>query len=75
MDDRVKIFFSAVIVIMIMSVSFHSVEEIHYFKSFYPKDFTVEEAFFASLVELIKVFLVVAPIMMAYKIVMEIYKD
>ncbi len=75
MDDRVKIFFSAVIVIMIMSVSFHSVEEIHYFKSFYPEEFTVEEAFFASLVELIKVFLVVAPIMLAYKIVMEIYKD
>ena len=75
MDERVKIFLSAVIVIMLMSVAFHSVEEIHYFKSFYPKEFTVEEAFFASLVELIKVFLVAAPIIMAYKIIMEIYKD
>ena len=55
MDNRVKVFLSAVIVIMVMSVSFHSVEEIHYFKTFYPDEFTVQETFYAALVELIKV--------------------
>ncbi|HEX9757241.1 MAG TPA: hypothetical protein VGB26_05520 [Nitrospiria bacterium] len=48
--------------VVIASVSWHSVEEIHYLKSFYPKQFTVEEAFYASGVELIKVILVGLPL-------------
>lgn len=75
MDNKVKVFLSAVIVIMIMSVSFHSVEEIHYFKTFYPEEFTVQDTFYASLVELVKVFLVSFPIIIAYRIIIELYKD
>ena len=52
----------AICIIVIAAVSWHSVEEIHYLKTFYPKQFTVEEAFYASGVELIKVILIVLPL-------------
>jgi hypothetical protein len=37
------------------------VEEIHYLKSFFPKVFSVEQAFYASAVELIKVLIIAVP--------------
>lgn len=43
------------------SASWHSLEEIHYFKSFYPEEFSVAEVFYASAVELIKVTIIGAP--------------
>jgi hypothetical protein len=52
----------AVCLIVISAVSFHSVEEIHYLKSFYPGSFTVPGAAAASVVELIKVCLVAFPL-------------
>ena len=48
-------------IIIIAAVCWHLVEEIHYLKSFLPKQFTVEEAFYASAVELIKVVIVAVP--------------
>tara|TARA_B100000315_G_C14136360_1_gene389342 strand:+ start:373 stop:558 length:186 start_codon:yes stop_codon:yes gene_type:complete len=39
-------------------MSLHSLEEIHYLKSFYPSKFSVEEAFFISEVEIIKVLII-----------------
>jgi hypothetical protein len=42
--------------------SFHSVWEIHYLKSFYPKSFTVTEAGYAATVELIKIALISFPL-------------
>ncbi|HEY4485400.1 MAG TPA: hypothetical protein VI702_03630 [Nitrospiria bacterium] len=51
----------ALAVIAVAAASWHSVEEIHYLKTFYPASFSVEEAFYASLVELIKVFLIGLP--------------
>ncbi len=50
--------------IIIVLVSLHSVQEIHYLKTFYPKSFTVEEALYASIVELIKVFFVAFPLLL-----------
>jgi hypothetical protein len=43
---------SAVVVslIIVSAVSWHSVQEIHYLKSFYPQHFSVQEAFWASAV-------------------------
>ena len=52
----------AISIFVIAAVSWHSVEEIHYLKTFYPKHFTVEETFFASGVELIKVILIGLPL-------------
>lgn len=49
-------------IMVIAAVSWHSVEEIHYLKTFYPKQFTVEEAFYASGVEFIKVILIGLPL-------------
>ena len=54
----------SVIVISIAVVSavcWHSLEEIHYLKSFYPQQFTVEETLYASAVELIKVVIITLP--------------
>jgi hypothetical protein len=54
---------SAIVVsiLTIFAVSWHSLEEIHYLKSFYPQHLTVEEAFYASLVEFIKVHIISLP--------------
>lgn len=54
----------AVCLIVIAAASFHSVEEIHYLKSFYPGSFTVSEAAAASVVEFIKVCLVAFPLLL-----------
>ena len=48
-------------ILIVAAVCYHSLEEIHYVKSFYPKQFTVEEAFYASGVELIKVVIIGVP--------------
>ncbi len=48
-------------IIIVPAVSWHSVAEIHYLKSFYPQQFSVQEAFWASAVELIKVLVVSIP--------------
>lgn len=49
-------------IVIVTAVCRHSLEEIHYLKSFYPKQFTVQEAFYASAVELIKVFIISLPL-------------
>lgn len=55
-------FIAIVIAIAIVSaVCWHSVGEIHYLKAFYPKQFSVEEAFYASAVELVKVLIIAIP--------------
>lgn len=48
--------------ITILAVSWHSVDEIHYLKSFYPRNFTVSEAFYAAGVELIKIHIISLPL-------------
>jgi hypothetical protein len=50
---------------IIFAVCYHSLEEIHYLKSFYPSKFTVEEAFYAAAVELIKVVVIGIPLFVA----------
>jgi hypothetical protein len=51
----------AISIFVIFAVCWHSVQEIHYLKTFYPKHFSVEEAFYASAVELIKVIIICLP--------------
>ena len=48
-------------IIVVTAVCWHSLGEIHYLKSFYPRQFTVQEAFYASAVELIKVLIISLP--------------
>jgi hypothetical protein len=48
-------------IIIVSAVSWHSVQEIHYLKSFYPQQFSVQEAFWASAVELVKVLVISIP--------------
>lgn len=52
---------AATAVIIYSAICYHSVEEIHYLKSFFPREFTVEEAFYASAIELIKIIIIGIP--------------
>ena len=52
----------AISLVIVAAVCWHSVEEIHYLKSFYPQHFSVEEAYYASAVELIKVLIISVPL-------------
>ena len=51
-------------VIVFSAVCFHSVQEIHYLKTFFPTDFAVDEAFDAAAIELIKVIIIGFPILL-----------
>ena len=53
-----------VCLIFISAVCWHSVEEIHYLKSFFPKQFSVEEAFYASKIEIIKIAIISFPLIL-----------
>ena len=55
-------------VVLFSAVCWHSVGEIHYLKSFFPKGFNVEGAYYASVVELIKVIIIALPIVMIISI-------
>jgi hypothetical protein len=54
---------TAVGLAIISGVCWHSIEEIHYLKSFFPKQFTVQEAYYASKIELMKVAIICFPIL------------
>jgi len=49
---------------IIVAVCWHSVEDIHYLKSFFPGSFTVQEAFYASGIELIKIIIISLPLVL-----------
>ena len=51
-------------VVAIGAVCLHSLDEIHYLKSFFPRSFTVQEAFYASALELIKVIIISLPLLL-----------
>ena len=46
------------------AVCLHSLEEIHYLKTFFPRAFSVEEAFYAGGLELIKVVFITIPLLL-----------
>lgn len=46
------------------AICYHSVEEIHYLKGFFPGSFTVEEAYHAALIELIKIVIIGIPFLL-----------
>jgi hypothetical protein len=54
----------AISFVVVAAVCWHSIEEIHYLKTFYPKQFSVEEVFYASAVELVKVIIISLPFML-----------
>lgn len=47
--------------IFMSAVSCHSVQEIHYLKSFFPQDFTTEQAMHAGIIELAKIIIIAIP--------------
>ncbi len=67
-DGKGKKFFLLGLLILALvtlsAVCFHSIEEIHYLKSFFPQSFTVQDAFYASAIELIKVTILILPLVL-----------
>jgi len=60
-----KIILKSIVVLAVLifsAISYHSIEEIHYLKTFFPKTFTIEQAFYASGVELIKIIIIAIPV-------------
>jgi hypothetical protein len=67
MGNKPRYFILAVILLAIFAVAavcLHSLEEIHYLKSFFPASFSVREAFFAGALELIKVAIISLPLVL-----------
>jgi hypothetical protein len=65
--NALKVFLIAIMTLAIAAVGavcLHSLEEIHYLKSFFPHTFTVQEAFYASAIELIKVLIIALPLLL-----------
>jgi hypothetical protein len=70
-----RILFSVTIlgVILFSAVCWHSVEEIHYLKSFFPTQFSMQEAYYAAAVELIKVIIIGLPIALMIAVGLYLY--
>jgi hypothetical protein len=52
----------------VAGVCLHSLEEIHYLKTFFPPEFTVQEAFYAAMIELVKVVIMAIPLVLVIAI-------
>ena len=61
-SSRILLSLSALGIVVFSAVCWHSIDEIHYLKSFFPKRFRVQEAYYAAAVELIKVVIIGLPI-------------
>lgn len=71
----VKTVLAGLVVAVITPVCFHSLDEIHYLKSFFPESFTVTEAFQAAVVEVIKVGFIAFPLILSWLFINSIFKD
>lgn len=60
----VCIIISAVCTTAILLVSWHSLGEIHYLKTFLPGSLTPEEAYYAAWIEMIKVHIISLPLVL-----------
>jgi len=67
MTPRTRILLIALVILALAAVAavcLHSLEEIHYLKSFFPHSFSVQEAFYAAALELIKVIIIALPLVL-----------
>ena len=60
--ELIMVLIISVSLVFLFAVCFHSLEEIHYLKSFFPQTFTMEQAFYASVIELIKIAIIAVPL-------------
>jgi len=68
MNPKFHTWFLAIVLLAsvaaILAVCLHSLDEIHYLKSFFPTHFTVQQAFYAAAIELIKVLIISLPLVL-----------
>lgn len=67
MKSTLRILLSILVVLALAAVTavcLHSLQEIHYLKSFFPRSFTVQEAFYAGALELMKVVIIGIPLVL-----------
>lgn len=48
-------------IVVVFAVCWHSLGEIHYLKTFFPPRFSVQDACYAAVVELVKVLIIALP--------------
>lgn len=56
-------------VIILAFICAHSIEEIHYLKGFFTREFDTNQASLAASVELVKVVIIMIPMVLAYKVI------
>jgi hypothetical protein len=61
-------------VVIFSAVCWHSIGEIHYLKSFFPKQFSVQEAYYAAAIELIKVIIIGLPIVLIISVGLSLWR-
>ena len=59
----------------ITAVCLHSLEELHYLKNFFPPSFTVQEACYAAVLELIKVVIIAIPLVLVIAVCLFLYRQ
>lgn len=72
---NLQLAFAMAVVLAIAGVAYHSVGEIHYLKSFYPTAFSVQEVFYATLVEWIKFLFIAFPLLAAWLVLKGFFKE
>jgi hypothetical protein len=55
-------------IVVFSVVCWHSIEEIHYLKSFFPRQFNMQEAYYAAAIELVKVMIIGMPIVLVISV-------
>jgi hypothetical protein len=68
MNYSIKFWVAMIIALAIVGVAWHSIWEIHYLKSFYPAVFSMQEAFYATLIEWVKFLLTTVPLVIGWLI-------
>jgi hypothetical protein len=64
-----------VAMLFLAGVCWHSVGEIHYLKTFYPTTFSMDQAYEASMIEVIKVAIISFPVVVAIMVGLYVLKN
>ena len=78
MTPKLRILLIALILLSLCAITaicLHSLEEIHYLKTFFPRNFSVQEAFYAGALELVKVIIISIPLVLLIMVCLSLIKD
>jgi len=61
-------------IVVFSAVCWHSIDEIHYLKSFFPKQFNMQEAYYAAAIELMKVMIIGMPVVLVISVCLYLWR-